>query len=74
MFGPAVCTAGWTSGTWVDVEAELRRDDRFVPHGFQSVADEFFVGERPIYLGGIEMGDAEVESGLYATYGRIAIP
>jgi hypothetical protein len=34
-------------GTRVDIEAELRRDYDVVAEGFERLADEFLVGERP---------------------------
>ncbi len=41
----------------VDVEAELGRDHDLVKHGCQCLADDLFVREGTIHLGGIEEGD-----------------
>jgi len=42
----------------VDVEAELGGDDDLVTDGCKRLADQFFIGERPIGLGCIEQRDA----------------
>jgi len=52
---PAV-EAGALAGR--EIEAELRRDHDPVADGGESLADELFVGERAVDLGGVEEGDA----------------
>ena len=46
----------------IDVETELGGDDDFVPERTQRFADDVFVGEGAIDLGGVEEGDAALHS------------
>src|SRR5215204_7207164 len=41
-------------------EAELGGDFDLVPDGFEGFADDLFIGERAVHLGGVEEGDALV--------------
>ena len=45
-----------------ELEPELRGDDHLIAERRQRFADEFFVGERPVGFGGVEEGDATVDS------------
>ena len=45
----------------LEAEAELGREDDLVAPALQGAAQQLFVGERPVRLGGIEEGDAELE-------------
>src|SRR5262249_33814919 len=47
--------------TVIDLESELRSDYHLVPKWSESLAHEFFVGERAVHLGGIEEGDAALQ-------------
>jgi hypothetical protein len=47
----------------VEAEPELGGDHHLVPHGRESLADELFVDERSIDLGGVEEGYAEIDGG-----------
>jgi hypothetical protein len=43
---------------------EFRREDDFVAAPFNGFADQFFVFERAVHVGGVEQGDAEFESAM----------
>ena len=45
----------------VEGEAELGGDDHPVADGFEGFADQLFVDERPVHLGGVEKGDAPLD-------------
>lgn len=45
-----------------EVEPELRGDLHPIPNGCECCADEFFIGEGLIDLGGVEERDGEVDS------------
>jgi hypothetical protein len=47
----------------VEGEPELGGDDDLAAEGFEGFADEFFVDERPVDLGGVEEGDAAFDGG-----------
>src|SRR6266540_3415690 len=60
VFGAAVQAGGTVA---VEGEAERGGDDDLLAYGCQGLPDEFFVGERPVHLGGVEEGDAAVDGG-----------
>ena len=56
--GPAVEPVRTARAARTKVVAELGGDDDALPERLERLADEFFVGERAIDLGGVEEGDA----------------
>ena len=47
----------------VDLEAELRADQRLVANRLQRLADQLLVHERTVALRGVEEGDATIDGG-----------
>src|SRR6185437_6599705 len=60
VLGAAV-QAALPAAQCVGGKAELRRDHDAVAHGRQGFAHQFLVGERAVYLGGIEECDAAID-------------
>ena len=60
VLGPAVQARLFAVG---DLEAKLGGDHHSVADRRECLADEFLVRERPVDLGGVEEGDAEVDGG-----------
>ena len=56
----------------VEVQAELGGDHDLVADRGERFADEFFVGERPVDLGGVEERDAEIDRGADERDGVVA--
>ena len=63
MPGAAVQTRATLSCLRVDIPAELRGDDDLAADRGQSLADEFFIGERPVGLRCIEERHAMIGGG-----------
>ncbi len=62
VFRATIETAGALAGLRVDVPAELRRNHHAVSDRRERLADECFVRKRSVRLGGVEEGDAAIES------------
>ena len=59
----AVGDAG-AAAAGVGDEAELGRDDDLVAAALDGLADDLLAVERPVDLGGVDVGDAEVEGAV----------
>ncbi len=62
VFGPAIRPAAALARLEIDVKAELCGDHNLVADRLERLAHQFFVRERSIGFGRIEMGDAKVIS------------
>ncbi len=58
LLGPAVQARPRLRPGRIEVEPEFGRDHDLAAEGLQRLADEVFIGERAIDLGGVEEGDA----------------
>jgi hypothetical protein len=61
MLGPAVEPDH--RAVRIELEAELGGDDHLIPNGFERLANEHFVGERPVALGGVKERDSTLVGG-----------
>jgi len=62
MFGPAIRPAAACAGFKIDIETELGGKHDLAADRLERFANQFFIRERPVGLGGIEMGDAQIVS------------
>ena len=57
--GPGIASER-VSAVGTDDEPDLRRDDGFLAAALERPAHQFLVHERPVHVGGVDHGDAEL--------------
>src|SRR6476659_158569 len=62
VLGPTVEATPPLSGGGIDVEAELGVDHDPISYRSQRLPNQFFVGEGPVDLGGVEKRDAVIDA------------